>query len=445
MMPTKGTGMAKTPVLRGAIPLTFLVLSCCTTHLIAGETEPQVVSATEAVQGTLLIAGGGVRYDNRDVWGRFVALAAEYAARDAATEGVHPRIAVFPTASAYPESTGERLVANLRRYGADAFLVPVAVRNYSRDYREAVIDPEVVAAVRNSHGVFFSGGAQSRILQALKHEDESDTPVLAAIRDVYRHGGAVGGTSAGAAIWSRIICRDVPRQLPVLRHGVEMGKEVCAGFGFLPEDWFVDQHFIARGRFARALVIMHSQGFRWGLGVDEDTAVVIRGSTAEVAGYGGVLLLDLDQAESDPAQTAFNLRNVRLAYFERGDRLDLDTRQVSLAQEKEEDAELIEPLAADDDDDDGLFLNDILAGSTLVTAMKGLLNSRRPEAFGLAFDGKQAKQAPTTGFEFRLYRGEGTKAWSASTFGDEDLTITNVYMDVRPVEIKQFSIEALTQ
>ena len=107
------------------------------------------------------------------------------------------------------------------------------------------------------------------------------------------------------------------------------------------------------------------------------------------------------------------------------------------------------PLITDDEPRPEYFLlrglNDILAGSTLVTAMKGLLNSRRSEAFGLAFDGKQAKQAPTTGFEFRLYRGEGTKAWSASTFGDEDLTITNVYMDVRPVEIKQFSIEALTQ
>ena len=79
---------------------------------------------------------------------------------------------------------------------------------------------------------------------------------------------------------SRIMFRSARSVLGTLLAGVTMGREIDYGFGFLNSEWFVDQHCLVRGRFARALVAMRAQGIDYGLGVDEDTAVVVRGDTA---------------------------------------------------------------------------------------------------------------------------------------------------------------------
>lgn len=95
----------------------------------------------------------------------------------------------------------------------------------------------------------------------LVNQDESPTPLLEAIWHVYRSGGLVAGTSAGAAVMSRAMFVEADFVLPVLTDGVQVGKEVDHGLGFLPRDCFVDQHFLTRGRFGRALVAMQALNF----------------------------------------------------------------------------------------------------------------------------------------------------------------------------------------
>ena len=70
--------------------------------------------------------------------------------------------------------------------------------------------------------------------------------------DVYRRGGVVVGTSAGAAVMSHIMYRDARNVLETLNKGVSMGHEIAYGLGFLDATWFVEQHSLTRGRFARA-------------------------------------------------------------------------------------------------------------------------------------------------------------------------------------------------
>src|SRR5205814_6529914 len=180
------------------------------------------------------------------------------------------------------------------------------------DFHKAVYDPELAAQVEAAHGVFFSGGAQERLVAALRTSDGKPTPVLAAIGRVYARGGVVAGTSAGAAVMSHVMCRDARYLLQVLRQGVTKGKEVDEGFGFLDNNWFVDQHFLVRGRIARALVIMRQFDLRYGLGIDEETAVVVHGGQADVVGHRGALLIDLSKATQDPKINGFNLTDARV-------------------------------------------------------------------------------------------------------------------------------------
>ena len=109
-------------------------------------------AAAAAPKGSLVIIGGGLRGDNADVWGRIVQLAG----------GKGARIAVFPSASGDPERAAQSIIGYLKKFGADAFAVPVAVRLADSDYRKAAEDAALAEKIRKADGVYFAGGDQSR-------------------------------------------------------------------------------------------------------------------------------------------------------------------------------------------------------------------------------------------------------------------------------------------
>jgi cyanophycinase len=416
----------------------------CNQHIsetVCGSTETAAgghtgLDAERLPKGALIMAGGGLRYDNVEVWSRFVKLAADFARESGEPEETHPRIAVFPTAALHPQQSGDRIVAALQKYGADAFVVPIAIKNSAVDVREAVRDPNIVAQIKAAHGVFFSGGQQSRIMDALCTADGGKTPALEAIWHIYHEGGVIGGSSAGTAVMSRIMCRAVESQLAILEKGVTSGKETAVGLGFLDQNWFVDQHFIIRARFARALAVTQHHGLRHGLGVDENTAVLVHHGEAEIIGYRGAIFLDLSEARHDPHVEGFNVKNARVSYLDRGDHLDMQTLVLTPSHEKQ-----IEPVinpnspAFDPDSDEPIFTTDILGNSTLLDVMRRLMNNRQSQATGLAFDGSEAGLGPVPAYEFRLYRDKDTRAWPPGA--GEDYTIANVHLDVRRVALER--------
>jgi cyanophycinase len=313
----------------------------------------------------------------------------------------------------------------------------VAMKNIAVDYHRVIVDPQWIERVRSAGGVYFTGGEQDRIVRALRTAEGQNTPILDAVWDVYRRGGVVAGSSAGAAVMSRVMYRDAEFVLPTLQHGVTMGKEIGPGLGFIGNSWFVEQHCLTRGRFARALVVMHSQGFKFGVGVDENTALVIRGGKElKVIGYKGAVVLDLSQASRDPAVKAFNLKNVRLTYLDRGDKIDLETLVVTPSPEKE-DGILLDPQSPDFHPfyDRTLFTNDVLGNTTLVDVLTKLMDNKQSEAIGLAFDGFFAKTQAAQGFEFRFFRAKDSRGWRTEAFGGEDYTVSNIHLDIRPIDV----------
>ncbi|WP_445231803.1 cyanophycinase [Duganella rhizosphaerae] len=378
----------------------------------------QVVAADVAPQGSLVIVGGALRADNTVVWQRVVQLAG----------GAGARIAVLPSAAANPERSGANLANYLNRYGASAFVVPVSVNLKDRDYRRDADDAALAGAIRAAGGVYFTGGDQALITQALVRPDGSRTAVLEAIWDVYRRGGVIAGSSAGAAIMSSTMYYNAKTVFGTLAQGVNDGRELAPGLGFVGSDVFVDQHLLARGRFARMLPAMLKKGYKLGLGIDENTAMVINPAReVEVLGYQGALLLDLSQAASDGGKD-FNISNVRISYLDRGDRYNLRTGQFTPSADKvdgkvdPQKPALREPV----------YSADILGHNAVLVMMEKLIDNSQAEAIGIA-TAAPGQPRQDLGFEFKFSRLVDSVGYASAS--SEAYSILNLRLDVRPLQI----------
>ena len=377
-------------------------------------------AAPDNPKGSLVIVGGGLRVNNAEVWEKIVALAG----------GKGARIAVLPTAAENPAKEGQLTVDALNRYGARAFVVPVAPRLAGTDVRKAADDPALAAAVRKAGGAFFTGGDQARITASLRHADGGNTAVLDALWTLYRRGGVIAGTSAGAAIMSSTMFYDPPLEvMPVLKNGVVDGKDVAPGLGFIGTDVFVDQHLLARGRFGRMLPAMVAKGYTLGLGIDENTAAVVGPARdVTVIGYRGALVLDLRDATTDKAQPHFNLSNARISYLDSGDRFDLATRAFTPGPGKEPvDRKYVEHRAP-------IFYTDILGNTAVADLLEKLADSDLQRAVGVAFEGPDSA-APERGFEFTFTRVPDSATYVTNR--EDAYSVYRIRMDVRPVRVHQ--------
>ena len=355
------------------------------------------VPAPDAPKGSLVIIGGNLRPDNADVWQRIVQLAG----------GPGARIAVFPSAAADPAPVGAAIVGFLNRYGANAFLVPLAVKLADSDFRKTADDPELAAAVRGAGGVYFSGGDQARITQALVREDGSRSAVLDAVWDLYRRGG------------------------------VTEGREIAPGLGFIGDDVFVDQHFLVRGRFARMIPAMMKKGYKLGLGIDENTAMVVDSRRrVEIVGHKGALLVDLSRATTDAASAGFNVSNAVISYLDRGDSYDLATHTFTPSEAKAGGR----LTARKDALFDPVFSPDILGRNAVVELMENLIKNRRTEAIGIATSGPQAQASlPELGFQFTFSKTRDSVGYAAAVAPAEapSYSIFNMRLDIRQLDIGQ--------
>jgi cyanophycinase len=266
------------------------------------------------------------------------------------------------------------------------------------------------------------------------------TPLLQAVWDVYRSGGVVAGSSAGAAIMSATMIRDGEDMMSLLKGTIRPGKEIDRGLGFVGKGLFTDQHFLRRGRIGRLLPVMVATGYTRGLGVEENTAAIVHGDEVEIVGAGGALFTDLERANNDAKLGAFNVHGARLSFLDRGDRLNLATGDITPSVGKLAELKL-DWMAADfkPGADSVPFELDMLGNWTIVHAMAALVDSRATELKGLAYDARPRAGDPLAalGFEFRLYKGAGTVAWFTDASGADAYTIKDVYLDVTPVRMAQ--------
>jgi cyanophycinase len=225
--------------------------------------------------GILCVIGGAEdRTGSRIVLREFVRLAG----------GDGCRIAVVATASSLGQEILDSYDVVFRDLGAGDVL------RLRPESRADANDPLLAARLGDVDAVFMTGGNQLKLTQVV-----DGTVFGEAVRAAYLRGALVGGTSAGASAVSEHMIAfgdesDTPRQ------GVTAS---AAGLGLLP-DVIVDQHFSQRNRYGRLLSLVARSPRLLGIGIDEDTAAVVRGGhLLEVTGSGCVIVVDGSAAVSD--------------------------------------------------------------------------------------------------------------------------------------------------
>lgn len=257
---------------------------------------------------TLVMIGG-----NEDKTGKRVILekVVELAGEDRA------HLVVLTTASHLQEKTGWEYHNIFKQLGVKEVRV-LCVRS-----RKEADNFSVAEEIAKASGVFFTGGDQLRITGTL-----GGTAVHRMLHRVYGEGTVIAGTSAGAAAISGTMIVGGDSDAPPKKEIFSMAP----GMGLL-EDVVIDQHFAQRGRLGRLLAVVAHNPYILGIGIDEDTAVVVRlGHELEVIGSQSVTIIDghpisfSNVSEQDP-HGPLTLFNVRLHVLAQGYKFDLKSRE----------------------------------------------------------------------------------------------------------------------
>lgn len=396
--------------------------------LLAGQL---LLGAPAQASGTTVAVGGALQDGTTEVWQRLAQLVQ---AAPAGRDCWH----VVSIASAEPEESAARVIANLARHGARGLHLRVGPRFAGTDAGDARWADEL----RRCHGVFMTGGAQARLVDTLRPGGRP-TPLLQAMWALWRDGGVVAGSSAGTAVLSATMFRDAPDPLAVMKGRLREGVEWEAGFGLLPDGVVIDQHAVRRGRIARLLPLVQLRGASLGVAVEENAAALFTAGGFEVLGGGGVLLVEPGRRVAHPGG-AFGVEGATLHWLESGDRFELATRRV-LASPSRLAGTLLQPLAPTHRGyrRGSWYYADMLGDGVIVTAMKRLVDGDQRQLQGLAFSGHPAggpgidpeDPDPDLAFEWTLRLDAGTRAWLVTS--PEGYTVEGVKLDIVPVRLQR--------
>ncbi len=236
--------------------------------------------------------------------------------------GTDAKIVVFPTASSIPDEVGENYQEAFGRLGCSNLEV-VHIRQRADAYEE-----QVLKAVAEANTIMFSGGDQSRIVEYIK-----DTPLHNLFFQRLRTDAnfVLAGTSAGAMMMSKEMIAGGSATEAMLKGNVRMRE----GMSFVPE-FIIDSHFVRRGRFGRIAEALARFPDLMGIGLAEDTGLIIReGRSFQVIGSGMVLLFDPSELTHNNQKvlkegSAMSLFNLKTHILANGDCFNFENRKIEV-------------------------------------------------------------------------------------------------------------------
>jgi cyanophycinase len=243
--------------------------------------------------GTLVLIGGACS-PNGEALGTFVS-------RSRGCDG--GRIVGFTTASSDPMGSALAWRNDLKVAGANNVEIPIVAN------RNAAQDRVIAKLVEEADGIFLGGGDQVHLVATI-----AGSRVGNAIRDAYRRGAVVCGTSAGAAALTETILAGGE----VDETGKHSDMHIGPGLGLLGFRAMIDTHFAQRRRLHRLFVAIAANPDLMGLGIDEDTAFVVQGHLGEVVGKGGVTFVDGRGVRFDNADQLTSGARLTLSYLRVG-------------------------------------------------------------------------------------------------------------------------------
>lgn len=266
--------------------LLITLVSCVTLLTFALMVQAQDIGPA---RGSLVLVGGGLR--DQTIIKRFFELAG----------GPDVPIVVIPTAGG--RANYDQYWRGLRLFKEAGATHLTVLHTY--DPRVADTD-EFVKPITEARGVWFSGGRQWRLADSYLN-----TKVHEALRDLLGRGGVIGGTSAGATIQGSYLVRGDTKTNTIMMGDHEQG------LGFL-RNVAVDQHILKRNRQFDLIEIIKAHPQLLGIGLDEDTAIVVQGDQVEVIGQHYIAIYDHNHLLDSGG---------RFYFLAPGDRYNLKTRE----------------------------------------------------------------------------------------------------------------------
>jgi len=189
--------------------------------------------------------------------------------------------------------------------------------------REDASDASHLKLLAHAKVVFFTGGDQLKIAARL-----GGTPLADRVREIYTSGGTIAGTSAGASAMSETMLASGPGAASV---GMREMLHMAPGLG-LTRHMVIDQHFAQRGRIGRLLGAVAQNPRLLGVGIDEDTAIIVEhGTRFSVIGTGSVYVVDAHHTSDSnisetTGQRALSVFGTILHVLAAGDSFDVVAR-----------------------------------------------------------------------------------------------------------------------
>jgi cyanophycinase len=256
--------------------------------------------------GTLIAIGGG-EIGHTSIMKEFRKLAG----------GDSAKIVVIPTAFVRNNEIDTLLLKrNFKEYGIPNFTIL-----HTSDTIEANTD-EFVKPIKEATGIYFTGGRHWRIADSYLN-----TKVHKELLKLLDRGGVIAGSSAGATIQGSYLARGDTKNNQIMMGDHEIG------FGFI-SNIAIDQHVLSRNRQFDMFAILENKPELLGVGIDESTAIIVKGDILEVIGESYVIIYDKSfwSVESNPfdEETHKKLPNKnQLFYFlKSGDKYNLRERKV---------------------------------------------------------------------------------------------------------------------
>lgn len=218
-------------------------------------------------------------------------------------------IVVLPMATAYPEEATRSIAEEI---GAHS---DTKVIGFNFIKGEA---PELsrLDSLKRARLIYITGGDQNKFMEVVK-----DTPLHEAIKEAYFNGSTIAGTSAGAAVMSKVMITGDQNTVEEYQDfkKIWFGNVVTEeGLGLL-NNAIIDQHFIVRGRFNRLISVMAEFPDHIAIGIDEATAIVVKNGRAKVVGESQVVVFSKPENLSNPDGKLVSFDNLKFSLLSPGD------------------------------------------------------------------------------------------------------------------------------
>lgn len=235
-----------------------------------------------------------------------------------ASKKTHPKIELITTASSIPDEIALVYKKAFKKLGCDE------VGHLRLRTREEADNKKVLERLAKCNCILFSGGDQLRLCSAL-----GGTHFIKIVEDrYYDEHFVIAGTSAGAAAMSNTMICGGNENRAFMKGEVELN----IGFGLL-QNVIIDTHFDARGRFGRLVQAIAAQPGAIGIGLDEDTAIIVeKGSRIRAIGASSVVVVDGSHVQHNNIASIKNgmplsISNISVHAMSHSDMFDLTTRE----------------------------------------------------------------------------------------------------------------------